>query len=397
MNGKIRIFLSWSKNKSKELAEATKKFIESSLGNSIEFFFSPEMYKGTCVDNEIHKNLLSSDICLVCITSDNFKNPWLMYESGVVYGANHNNMELDGIVVPILFERIPEWSSWVDKPLNRYVPIQIEDYNREFSCGKKDFEAFLKSLSKKFGIKVNKFDINWNVFEDEIKNILSKHESIPTECRYIVNALLQQGEPFVVNSPEIYKEKILFYQGFTTHTLIKILVNAIVMDHNKTLWIYGRKNKKILSREYEPFFKYLANEGLMNNVDFRCLFPMPKSKATIMASSRDRADYFDIELETSLKRAVSLKNKFGLPIEQVFRLYLEPRTESIIRLDNSILHRDITRDIDGYPMPYTNSSFEICSNTSDVGSRLSTKFDLIWHDETKSIPLTEELIKEIYG
>ena len=107
----MEIFISWSKDKSRLLALETKKFILNTLGNKIEVFFSPDMYKGTSVDNEIHTNLLKSDKCIVCITSDNFKNPWLMYEAGVVYGA-HFAEPGGSIVIPILFEHIPDWSSW---------------------------------------------------------------------------------------------------------------------------------------------------------------------------------------------------------------------------------------------------------------------------------------------
>lgn len=396
METKIKIFLSWSKIKSKKLAEITKEFIKNTIGDAIEFFFSPEMYKGTCVDNEIHKNLINCNMCLVFITADNFKNPWLMYESGVIFGANHAQID-DSVVIPILFERIPEWSSWIDKPLNRYVPIQMEDYNREFSIGKRDFEDFLKNLSKRLNTSIYNFEANWDIFEKQVKSILSEHEYIPRDCKYIVNTLLKHSETFTVNSPEIFEDKILFHQGFTTNSLTKILINAMVMDHNNILWIYGRKNKKLLSRENEPFFKYLADEGLANKKDFRCLFPMPNSNATMKASSRDRASDFDSELKISLKQAVSLKNKYGLPIEKVFRLYMEPRTESFIRLDNAVLHRKITRDIEGYPLPYTNSEFEICSINSTKGTKLSKNFELIWNDETKSIPLTEELFEIIYG
>ena len=105
---KVEIFISWSKDKSRLLALETKKFILNTLGNKVEVFFSPDMYKGTSVDNEIHKNLLRSDKCIVCITSDNFKNPWLMYEAGVVYGA-HFDRPGGSIVIPILFEHIPDW------------------------------------------------------------------------------------------------------------------------------------------------------------------------------------------------------------------------------------------------------------------------------------------------
>lgn len=68
----MKIFISWSKNKSRLLAVETKNFILKVLENKIDIFFSPDMYKGTAVDNEIHNNLLESDRCIVCITSDNF-------------------------------------------------------------------------------------------------------------------------------------------------------------------------------------------------------------------------------------------------------------------------------------------------------------------------------------
>ena len=50
----MEIFISWSKDKSRLLALETKKFILNTLGNKVEVFFSPDMYKGTSVDNEIH-------------------------------------------------------------------------------------------------------------------------------------------------------------------------------------------------------------------------------------------------------------------------------------------------------------------------------------------------------
>lgn len=54
-----------------------KKFLSNVLHNAVGFFFSPEMYKGTRADNEIHKNLMNSDKCIVFTymqEDDNEKN-----------------------------------------------------------------------------------------------------------------------------------------------------------------------------------------------------------------------------------------------------------------------------------------------------------------------------------
>lgn len=399
----MKIFISWSKNKSRQLAEVTKNFLEKTLGNSVEFFFSPEMYKGTSVDHEIHKNLLESSKCLVCVTSENFKNPWLLYEAGVVYGANHQKTK-DGIVIPILFEEIPEWSSWIDKPLNRYVPIQIQNYNHEFGTGKTEFKKFLEQTAKSLNIKLKQFNLNWEKYEYEIKQILKKEQIIPIECKELVNKLLENdNNSFSIVSPDISKEHIIFHKGFTTHALMKILTDSITEFEGKYLWFYGRKNKKLLSREYDDFFKYLADEGLYNGVDFRCLFPLPGSDASFKASSKDREKIFNYEMQISLTQAYKLKNKFGLPVEKLFRLYIEPRKESIIRCDNAVIYRQTICDTEGYPLPYTNSNFEIFSALENEDERKNKgfnsikKFEEIWSDNARSVPLTEELLVHLYG
>ena len=391
MDKKIKIFVSWSKGKSKKLAEATKDFLNRTMGQSIDFFFSPEMYKGSCADAIIHQNLIKSDICIVCITYENFKNPWLMYESGVVCGANYRKRK--EIVIPILFEHIPDWSSWVDKPLNRYTPIQLKNYNNEYSDGKREFKTFLKKLSNETKIGIKNFESNWKLFEHNIENILSQDELVPFECKFIVNTLLENSNAFTISSPDISKGKIVFHKGFTTHVLTRILTNSVVMENSNTLWIYGRRNRKILSREYDDFFKYLANEGILNGKDFRCLFPMPNTEAVIKACSKYRKNTFDSDLKETLNRAMQLKNKFGLPVEKLFRLYRNKMTESIIIIDSAILHRYVVKDSEGYPLPFTNSEFEIDAKSSKKGIDLIRKFESVWNEAS---PLTDELLNELY-
>lgn len=395
----MKIFISWSKTKSKLLAEATMTFLRNTLDDSVEFFFSPEMYKGTRVDNQIHKNLLESEKCLVCITSENFKNPWLLYEAGVIFGANHSKTE-HGIVIPILFEHIPNWSSWIDKPLNQYCPIQLQITNDDFAYGKKDFKNFLTELGLENNIKIKNFNENWNAYEKTICDIVEKEQLVPNSCKHLVEQILKKDDgKFTIVSPEITKKHILFHKGFATTSLIKILLETVVEYQGKRLWFYGRRNKRLLTSENDAFFKYLAEEGIRNGVDFRCLFPYPNSEATYKATNKEKERSFYTDLHTCMEKVIGLKYKYQLPIENLFRLYKTHRTESIIVSDNSILHRTIICDWEGYPLPYTNSEFEILEisdNELDInkGRNLYNKYNKIWDD---AIPLTEELYNEIYN
>lgn len=395
----MKIFISWSKDKSRQLAEETKKFISNLLGNSVEFFFSPEMYKGTRVDNQIHEELLSSDKCLVCITSENFKNPWLLYEAGVIFGANHQKTN-HGIVIPILFESIPDWSSWIDKPLNQYVPIQMRSFNREFDCGKKDFERFLKELADELKVPLKNFNRYWNLYKKSITEILENEQLIPDTCRDLFDRILEKDDgSFSIVSPEVTKDRIIFHKGFSTFALTKILLESVVEYQGKRLWFYGRRNKKLLSSENNHFFKFLANEGIENGVDFRCLLPYPDTEATYKATCKEKERSFITDLHSSIEKAINLKHKFQLPTEKLFKLYKKRRNNSIIISDNAILKKEITCDGEGYPLPYTNTEFEIIgiSNNSVVnplGVRLYEEFETVWNE---AIPLTEELYNSIYN
>lgn len=394
----MKVFISWSKDKSRRLAIATKKFIQNTLGNSIEIFFSPDMYKGTCVDHEIHDNLLKSDKCIVCITSENFKNPWLMYEAGVVYGA-HYAIPGGGIVIPLLFEHIPDWSSWVDKPLNRYVPIQIRNDKNNYKQSRDEFRQFIEELAHASGIEIKNFSKNWNTYIKEVQAILKREQMIPDACRDLVDQIMKDNDGnFMVVSPEITKDHILFHKGFSTSVLTKILLHNVMEYQGKRLWFFGRRNKKILTSENDDFFKFLSNEGIENGVDFKCLFPHPKSEAMKRAVSKDKERRFRADLQTCLEAAVRFQNRFQLPVSEMFRLYTNRRTDSIIVSDNAVLHSPIICDSEGYPLPITNSSFEILEIPEDdtLKSRGKHFFDSFVYTWENAIPLTEELYTELY-
>ena len=393
----MEIFISWSKDKSRLLAVETKKFILNALGNKLEVFFSPDMYKGTSVDNEIHNNLLKSDKCIVCITSDNFKNPWLMYEAGVVYGA-HFAEPGGSIVIPILFEHIPDWSSWVDKPLNRYVPIRLSNENDNFKRTREEFKRFLQELANELNTDIKNFNSYWNAYIKEVKIILQREQMIPDTCRDLVDQIMKDNYGnFTIVSPEITKEHILFHKGFSTSVLTRILIRNVIDYQGKRLWFYGRRNKKIFTGENDDFFKFLAIEGIKNGVDFRCLFPHPQSEAMTKAVSKDKERRFLADLQTCLEAAVRMKNRFHLPVNEMFRLYKCPRKESIIISDNAVLYSPITCNSEGYPLQITNSSFEIIgiseSDTISRGKHLYDTFMDVWN---QSVPLTEELYNELY-
>lgn len=399
----MKIFISWSKSKSKQLAELTKNFICNTLDNNIEIFFSPEMYKGTCVDFEIHQNLLSCNKCIVCVTADNFKNPWLMYESGVVYGSNYSTNSKNSIVIPILFEYIPNWSSWIDKPLNRYVPISIQDNN--FINSKKEFERFFNELAEESRSKIKNFSKNWNTYIKAVQNILQKEQQIPDNCKDLFYQLIKdKNHKFTMESPEINMNHILFHKGYSTNALTELLIENIMIYQGKRLWVYGRRNRRLLNSDSYEFFKYLADEGIDNGVDFRCLLPNPNSKdAMDKIVNKTKQTEFPSDLRKSMRNALLLKRQYNLPVEKMFRLYSCKREFSITISDSVVLYHSMPRDGEGYPLSMTNTPFkmyglpsigeEIKTQSEKKAKELFENYENIWNE---SEPLTEEIFYELY-
>lgn len=395
----MKIFISWSKSKSKDLAMETKRFLQNTFGKSLEIFFSPDLYKGTCVDREIHKNLLKCDKCIVCITAENYKNPWLMYEAGVIYGAHHNTPG-GGIVIPILFEQIPQWSSWIDKPLNRYVPLNFNSNNESNGTqNKQEFQQFFQEIENTSGLTVKNFNTNWKKYLTNVQAILDREQLIPTSCISLVTQLMDDTSGnFLINNPEITKEHVLFHKGFSTNALFRLLLKNVIEYQSKKLWIFGRRNKKLMTSENDDFFKFLFEEGLQDGIDFKCLFPYPGTEATNKAVSLDKERRFKADLQTCLEAAVRMNKRFNLPVSDMFRLYKCHRKSSIIVSDEAVLHSPIICDSDGRPLPMTNSPFEILSISQDgkpenKGRKLYNYFIDIWNSAT---PLTEELYNELY-
>ncbi|MEP1095971.1 MAG: TIR domain-containing protein [Cyclobacteriaceae bacterium] len=381
-----KIFLSWSKQRSKRLAKEVKLLFENLFGSNVKMFISAGMEKGSLVDAGIHDALLESKICLVCITSESLKSPWLMYEAGTVFGSG-------GIVIPILFEEIPDWHSWIDKPLVRYVPVRYDGSNE-------DFLKLVNKVEEEFKVKALNFERNWDSFSEKVNQILLQHQSIPIECKHLVEKLKNQNDNyFTPDSPEIKEGQIVFHRGFHSDPLYKILTDNIKDEGGKYFWYYGRKGSKILKRQYLSFFEYLAEVEKLGGmgVDFRCLLVKPNSIGSKKAD-RGQAEKFKLGLQESIEYALNLKN-LGLTPSKYFRLYENVRDSLIVRCDNSVLSSGPVYDTNGVLNYFTERPFHIFStikgetDKESKGYLLTMEFEKVWKN---SAPLTEDLFNNLY-
>lgn len=80
----MRVFLSWSGETSRELAEVFRTWLPSVI-QAVKPYFSPsDIEKGTKWNSEISKSLDESDFGIIFLTKSNTEKPWLLFESGAL-------------------------------------------------------------------------------------------------------------------------------------------------------------------------------------------------------------------------------------------------------------------------------------------------------------------------
>lgn len=94
----MKVFISWSGSNSKKLAEAIRDWLPTVLQLIKPYFTPSDIEKGTRWSTDIAKELESSKVGILCITRDNLKSEWVMFEAGAL------SKSLDKAhVCPVLF------------------------------------------------------------------------------------------------------------------------------------------------------------------------------------------------------------------------------------------------------------------------------------------------------
>ena len=143
---RMKIFVSWSGELSRKIAESIKKWLPCFI-QAVDVFFSPDdIEKGENWDSKISKELADCKFGIICLTTDNVTAPWINFEAGAIAKA------LDSRVATLMININP---SEIKGPLSRYQGTKIE---------KDDFYQLIDNINKQCDTPVN---------QDVLKNIFS--------------------------------------------------------------------------------------------------------------------------------------------------------------------------------------------------------------------------------
>jgi hypothetical protein len=157
-----KVFISWSGDLSKKLAEEVRLWLPGVLQFVKPYFTPNDIEKGTRWSAEIANELVTSNAGIICLTKDNINKPWILFEAGALSRNfdkanvctilfNLDNADLTG---PLTCFQATKF----DKPDFKKLLITINNTSTEFK---------LES-----GVLNDVFDMWWPKLELKVKEIL---------------------------------------------------------------------------------------------------------------------------------------------------------------------------------------------------------------------------------
>ncbi|MFT7593946.1 MAG: membrane-associated HD superfamily phosphohydrolase [Paracoccaceae bacterium] len=78
------VFISWSGQQSKEIAEELRNWIPSVLQFAKPYYTPNDIEKGAKWGSEVSQKLSECNVGIVCLTKENFTKPWILFEAGAL-------------------------------------------------------------------------------------------------------------------------------------------------------------------------------------------------------------------------------------------------------------------------------------------------------------------------
>lgn len=158
---KLRVFLSWSMQRSETVAQAFRDWLPSVLQNVRPYYTPDDIGKGSRWSSEIRGELESSDFGIIFLTPENLTSPWILFEAGALSKLEKSK------VAPLLLGVEP---TDVSGPL---AQLQLTKFNKD-ECFKlvKALNRALDSRALEPSVLTNVFDKWWPELDENVQAAL---------------------------------------------------------------------------------------------------------------------------------------------------------------------------------------------------------------------------------
>lgn len=169
----MNVFLSWSGERSKQVAVLLKEWLKCVIQAVHPWVSSKDIDRGSLWFTEISQRLGETSVGIVCLTAENKEKPWILFEAGALAkGLNAAR------VCTLLIDLEPQ-----------DVADPLAQFNHT-SPTKEGMSALISTLNTASGaplldegVLARAFETYWPQFETEFKGILANTKSAPTKPR----------------------------------------------------------------------------------------------------------------------------------------------------------------------------------------------------------------------
>jgi TIR domain len=201
----VKIFISWSGEKSRHVAEALRTWLPTVLAGTVECFVSSQdIRRGERGMDVIAGELLDRDFGIVVLTKDNMSSPWINFEAG----ALGKSLGI-GKVAPVLLDVT---RADVEGPISQFQNSLLTDRD--------DMRQFIRDLAAMNpGVPDESVDALFSVKWPELETVIDRAagmdspttsrstESMLEEVLEHVRSLRRLGSPFVLDEQNEMKRR----------------------------------------------------------------------------------------------------------------------------------------------------------------------------------------------
>ncbi len=193
----MEIFISWSGEQSKALAEVLHSWLPKVIQNLKPWISASDIEKGARWLKDISERLEKTNFGIFCLTQENFNNPWILFEAGALSKIVDNSH-----VCPVLFGFEP---TEIVGPLSQFQATKFT---------KKDIHKLLQSMNSL--LKDNaltssqldeSFEVWWPKLEEELEIIAKTPiNKIPSRTPSEILEEVLSTVRFIARNNDIYSE-----------------------------------------------------------------------------------------------------------------------------------------------------------------------------------------------
>ncbi|WP_405368781.1 TIR domain-containing protein [Nonlabens sp. Asnod2-A12] len=157
----MKVFISWSGNRSRQVAELLNNWLECVLQAADPWMSSKDIDRGALWFSEITDQLATTKIGIVCLTKANLNKPWILFESGALAKGLSSNK-----VCTFLIDLEPNDISDPLAQFNHTFPDKEGLYQLARTLNNSLDNSLRESILQ------NVFDTYWSQFEKDFKTIM---------------------------------------------------------------------------------------------------------------------------------------------------------------------------------------------------------------------------------